>query len=149
MMNLILNGLLCPFFQDYCVEFSYVEPRNEAVETFVSDLTNYPRKNYNWNYIYLNIIETAMKDTVISVEYCNVDDFYSARAVEGEHRLYTILGKDTIFIQGDLSLFFFTPSSCNQKKGYKIDESNVLIEFLPSKLFFFNSWNFEEKELNF
>jgi hypothetical protein len=128
------------------VEFSYVEPRNETVKTFVSDLTNFPRENYEWNYIYLNIIETEKKDTIIGVEYCKKDDFYSARAEEGEHRLYTISGKDTIFIQGDLSLFFFMPSSCNPKIGYKIDETNVLVEFLPSKLFYFNSWIFEEKE---
>ena len=146
MLSLILIALFDSWSLDYRVQFSYAEPRNEAIKDFISNIVKFSPENYEWNYIYLNMLETESKDSLIGVEYFKVDDFYSAKPLnDNDYRFYTISGRDTIFIQGNLALLFFAPKSNHPTLNYYVDGSNVGVEFLPSRLFHFSLWKFEEK----
>lgn len=130
-------------FKTYTMEFSYVEPKQEAISKFVSDLVKYPKDKYEWNYLMLNIFNTESGDSIVSVEYFKACDLYIQQQSNDCTLFYTIVGNDTVFIQGSLSHFLFSPITSHKPVVYLIDGSNITIENLPSCRFIYKTGYFE------
>ena len=139
-MFLILS-LCIHLFETYYAEFSFAVPKQEIVSEFISGLSQYPKDEYQWDYIMLNIITTESGDSLVGTEYFKACDLYVPKSNDCT-LLYTIAENDTILIQGNLSPLFFKPLSSQEKINIMIDGSNIGVEELPGKCFQYKNGRF-------